>query len=862
MKHIYPVDCFIYLILIFLVSASVCPAQNISDIHKDVFLDDNGVMRWKGDNKEVSLFGVNYTTPFAYSYRAQKKLGLSLKKAIDIDVAQMVRLGLDAFRVHVWDREISDKDGNVINNEHLDLFDYLLSRLEANNIKIIITPIAWWGNGWPERDEKTRGFSELYSKKELITNQDARKSERNYLHQFVNHFNPYTKTAYKNDPNIIAIEIINEPFHPDNGKDVTDYINEMVKVFRDTGYLKPLFYNISQNWNKVQAQAVCNADIQGISFQWYPTDLVHNKMLNGNYLLNVNHYSIPSESISGYSKKAKMVYEFEAADIGKSYMYPAMARSFRESRMQFGTMFAYDPSQIAWSNTEYPTHFLNLLYTPAKAISLLIAGRVFHSVPLGKSFGDYPANNKFGEFRVDYDSDLSIMNSGTEFYYSNSTNDKPLDPSALKHIAGCGNSLLVKYDGTGTYFLDKMENGIWKLEVYPDVLWLRDPFKPTSLSRQAARLFWNQRKISVSLQDLGNNFLITSMGSKKGPPTKALNTESSIMPGVYLLSKEGIGKDQIRKYSSGKIKFLDGLYTPSATPVSVVNNTNLYQVESDPLNFKFKIASDKNILSTSLYIKLVGWRGFAKYPLKNTSGFDYSFTDSSRKSNAGKIQYCIAVKTDDKEFTFPQGVPGSPDNWDFYSDNLWSVDILQPGEPICLFDVTRDREDFIFPHFSPGMRYNVEYKNGTCCEKSSANVSITYSNDYKNAFGVQLNLSGFVNSLKHIINDNKYVVVRARSSKETNTMIGLNFLSDEGKNFGANIELTKEWKDIEIPLSSFKSCSALILPSSYPLFLPEIWNSTADNNESFKDLNKIEFIQIICGKPETGFEIESIYLKK
>src|SRR5665647_343612 len=152
MKHIHPVDCFIYFILVFLVTVSVCPAQNISDIHKhkDVFVDDNGVMRWKGDNKEVSLFGVNYTTPFAYSYRAQKKLGLSLKKAIDIDVAQMVRLGLDAFRVHVWDREISDKNGNVINNEHLDLFDYLLSRLETNNIKIIITPIAWWGNGWPE----------------------------------------------------------------------------------------------------------------------------------------------------------------------------------------------------------------------------------------------------------------------------------------------------------------------------------------------------------------------------------------------------------------------------------------------------------------------------------------------------------------------------------------------------------------------------------------------------------------------------------------------------------------------------------------------------------------------------------------
>jgi hypothetical protein len=868
----YPLNYLKYLCLIFLVCASIGTSQNVSGNHKDIFVDDNGIMRWKEDNTEVSLFGVNYTTPFAYSYRAHKKLGLSLKKSIDIDVAQMVRLGLDAFRVHVWDREISDKDGNIINNEHLDLFDYLLSKLEVNNIKIIITPIAWWGNGWPEPDEKTKGFSDFFSKKELITNQEARRSERNYLSQFVNHFNPYTKTTYKNDPSVIAMEIINEPFHPDNGKDVTDYINEMVKVIRDAGYSKPLFYNISQNWNEVQAQAVCNADIQGISFQWYPTDLVHNKMLNGNYLINVNHYSIPSDSIVGYNKKAKMVYEFEAADIGSSYMYPAMARSFRESSMQFATMFAYDPSQIAWSNTEYPTHFLNLLYTPSKAISLFIASGVFHSLPLGKSFGSYPANNKFGNFHVDFENDLSIMNSDTSFYYSNSTNDVPVNPSALKHIAGCGNSSLVKYDGTGAYFLDKLIDGVWKLEVYPDVLWLNDPFKPTSLSRQVARLYWNQRKISLLLPGLGNNFAITQLDSRKRNYTKSLNSECSLKPGVYLLTRNDIGKERIKKYSSLKISFLNGLYTPppETIPVSVVNFTQHYQAESEFRNFNFKIASEQKITDADLYIKRIGRRGFAKYPLHFVSGFDYAFTDSLRKINSGEIQFCVSFKLNNKEYTFPGGIPGSPGNWDFYSEDLWNTDILQPGELISLLDVTRDRGDFVFPHFNPLMRYNIEYKNGPW-KKSSVSVGITYSKNNIIPFGLQLNVSGLVHSLKNIVNEYKYVVIRARSIKESNTTIGLNFLSEEGKNFGAEIELTNEWKDIEVPLSSFKSCSALVLPASYPSFLPEIWNSAVEDKKPFKDVNMTGSIQITCGnqnskssdeKSETGFEIESVWLKK
>jgi hypothetical protein len=849
--------------MFFLVIASFSIAQKLNYLHKDVYVDNNGVMRWKGDSAEVSLFGVNYTTPFAYSYRAQKKLGLSLKKAIDIDVAQMVRLGLDAFRVHVWDREISDKDGNVINNEHLDLFDYLLSKLEANNIKIIITPIAWWGNGWPEKDEKTTGFSEFYSKKELITNQDARKSERNYLNQFVNHFNPYTKTIYKDDPSVIAMEIINEPSHPDNGKEVTDYINEMVKVFRDAGYAKPLFYNISQNWNKVQAQAVCDADIQGLSFQWYPTDLVHNKMLNGNYLPNVSHYSIPSDSVSGYNKKAKMVYEFEAADVGGSYMYPAMTRSFRESRMQFATMFAYEPSQIAWNNTEYPTHFLNILYTPSKAISLMIAGKVFHTVPLGKTFGDYPANNKFGEFRVDGDTDLSIMNSGTEFYYSNSTNESPLDPSTVKHIAGCGNSSIVKYDGTGAYFLDKLGDGIWKLELYPDALWLRDPFKPTSPLRQVSRLYWNQRKLSVSVNDLGNNFLVTSLDKKKVISTKAVNNECSIMPGVYILTKEGIGKDKVRLYTPAKVKFLDGLYTPPPPDVSVINKTDLYQVEQKPVMFRFKIASDIKISDAALYIKRAGWRGYAKYTLKYISGFDYSFTDSSQRLGAGKIQYCVAVKTNAAEFTFPEGIQGIPDNWDFYTDKLWSTDILQQGESVPLFDVTRDREDFVFPHYKPGMKYNIEYKNGTCCDKSSLSVGLTYSPGIKTVYTVQLNVSGIINSLKDIVNEYSTVIVRARS--ENKSMAGFDFVLDDGRSFNSEIQLTKEWMDISLPVASFRQYRMMILPSSYPLFLPDLLDTKGKDKLSINDLCKIQFIQINCPGQDTilsNIEIESIYLKK
>ncbi|MDP4245273.1 MAG: hypothetical protein Q8932_05440, partial [Bacteroidota bacterium] len=72
-----------------------------------VYVDKQGVMRWNKDHSEAQFFGVNYTVPFAYSYRAHRARGVDPQEAIRQDVYHLARLGVDAFRVHVWDTEIS-----------------------------------------------------------------------------------------------------------------------------------------------------------------------------------------------------------------------------------------------------------------------------------------------------------------------------------------------------------------------------------------------------------------------------------------------------------------------------------------------------------------------------------------------------------------------------------------------------------------------------------------------------------------------------------------------------------------------------------------------------------------------------------
>ncbi|WP_236612911.1 cellulase family glycosylhydrolase, partial [Cesiribacter andamanensis] len=237
------------LIFYLLVLGSDACAQKSSNQKQrnPVYVDAHGVMRWTKDKKEAQFFGVNYTVPFAYGYRSHLALGQDLEKAIDQDVYHMARLGFNAFRVHVWDTEISDTTGTLLKNEHLRLFDYLIQKLKERNIKILITPIAFWGPGYPEPDQPTAGFSSRYPKREAVVNETAIRAQERYLEQFFQHVNPYTGLSYQDDPDVIAAEINNEPHHSGPKEETTEYVNRMVAAVRKSGFSKPIFYNISES---------------------------------------------------------------------------------------------------------------------------------------------------------------------------------------------------------------------------------------------------------------------------------------------------------------------------------------------------------------------------------------------------------------------------------------------------------------------------------------------------------------------------------------------------------------------------------------------------------------------------------------
>jgi hypothetical protein len=252
-------------------------------------------------------------------------------------------------------------------------------------------------------------------------------------------------------------------------------------------------------------------------------------------------------------------------------------------------------------------------------------------------------------------------------------------------------------------------------------------------------------------------------------------------------------------------------------------------------------------------------------------GFDYTVTDTSKIMYSGDLEYCVAVEAGGKTFTFPEVIQNTPGTWDFFTDNLWSMKIVGQNEPIGVLNTSRDRKDFVFPHYDRSRKYSVDFKNGSNSDETALSLYVSFSDEQELPFGVQLNVAGRVKPFADQLEHYQYIVLKARSNQDSMCTIGLNLIMANGKSYGVDTELGTHWQEIEIPLSTFRSRSSLLLPNSYPLFLPKIWDASHDTINDKPNLRSLECLQIITdplairksdGTRETSFEIFSLYLKK
>ncbi|GAA4201431.1 hypothetical protein GCM10022289_14760 [Pedobacter jeongneungensis] len=843
LKKLFPLFAFALVVM-------VSHAQN----KQGVYVDVSGVIRWEKDHKEAAFFGTNYTAPFAYGNRAILRMGVTAQQAIKDDVYHFSRLGLNAFRVHVWDQEIADAEGNLINNEHLRLFDFLLAELKKRKIKTLVTPIAFWGNGYPEKDENTGSFANKYGKDKSVVSEEAFKAQENYLKQFFKHKNPYTGLTYQEDADILATEINNEPHHSGPKERATEYVNRMTAAIKSTGWTKPIFYNISESpW---YADAIVKANVQGHTFQWYPTGLVAGHTLQGNYLPNVAKYKIPFDTIPAFKNRAKAVYEFDAGDVMAPVMYPAMARSFRAAGFQWATQFAYDPMATAYANTEYQTHYLNLAYTPSKAISMLIASKVFHQLGRLDTLNN---GNTFGPFKIDYKNSLSEMNTAEEFYYTNSTSSKIVNATKLKHIAGIGNSKIIHYEGRGAYFIDQVAAGVWRLEIMPDAIQIRDPFEKASPQKEVTRIVWNTLPMNINLPDLGSSFTVKGLNQGNTLNLVAVKNEFNVSPGAYLLVKKNL-KTNLNAQSIYQNIILGEFVAPKASAGDVFVKHQALKTVSEDIAFQIIAEITGLGLKDSAFVQLNAANRWKNIPLQKAQEYQYTATVPAEMVKNGLLKYQIIVhKANGDYITFPVNVKGNPNAWDKLETESYQTYVAAKDAIVEIFNAALDGKNSNI--------YNPDWGNSKVEYISEENPSVL---NMKLSINIpkSIQLMGFQSFFADKmagrvseLNNLKKMVIKIKANTE-NTKVKVGLIDTDAHLFSTEILAGKDFQLIEIPLNQLKNDAQLLLPRPYPGFLPLYYQSPDKAAFDLKNAEKFEItFGYGAGTKPINIAIESIYLK-
>jgi len=725
----------------------------------------HGTLVWKDDGKEVALFGVNYYPPFCIDFQNLGAVGANREQTIRDDVAHFVRMGLDLIRLHCWDRELSDAQGDLLDNEHLRLLDFLLAECKRNGIYAVLTPIAWWPTAEP-----SAGFSNSYPMPQMTSDPKAWEAQRRYLGQFVRHRNRYTGVAYGDEPSIAAFELINEPIYPPDITDerIVSYIDTIAGGIREAGCRKPIFYN---GWGGRLA-AVARSIADGSTFSWYPTGLASGHAQRANFLPRVADFpDMRSPALGG---KAIGVYEFDAADVAESYMYPAMARSFRAGGAQFAAQFEYDALPLAPFNASWQTHFLNLAYTPNKAVSFIIAADAFRNLPRRHPYRAYPANCRFGEYRVSWQEALSERVGEKVFLYSNNTRSKPPRPERLQRIVGCGSSPVVSYDGTGAYFLDRISPGNWRLEVYPDAVWVTDPFAATHVGREVARLYSRKRSMRVLLPDLGERFVIYPRRTAKGG-------SFTVMPGVYLLHRAGA---PLPAADWRGARFVVPRENPQP-PTAVRHDPPAQWAAGAAIPIRATVATrGEPAVAAHFRIDNGAWRAS---PLRRAGAYGYAGAIPAAGVQPGLLSYYLTVMENGRTLAFPGGRERNPaeDNRAAAAE-IWSAAPGMAIPPMAVSD-------------APGQSCKIEAV-GAPDGKTALRLSATGFGEGTSSAGVRLPAAPPPDPSKWTT-----LVVRAHSLLPDTTAVELGLVQSDGSAFGCNVPLNPGWSEWRVPIADLRA---------------------------------------------------------
>jgi hypothetical protein len=494
------------------------------------------------DGREVTLWGVNFQSCMSWEHNRIRSVSgqhrnfdlESYEKMVLEGFDEIQKMGCDLIRVHLSPADYTDNDGNITENPWTHMLDMTMAECRKRGIYVNLSLLNHLG----QHNKKSPFAIHKEKKWKWMITKDGREHGERFVRQLMERQNPLdARSMYRKNPAWIVAEIMNEPHFPvkmgedagvdaiyrdwlqDNGRKVTEssfrafakvsylnYMNRMKRVIEDAGFMGVVCWNLlwsqgpkHMSWAPFEAFSESNLGL--CSFSTYPGQHESSKMKPAEvaqvnqlgYLLKSYHKEDWQGWLRepGYRGKARIVYEYESWHTQSAHLYPLMAKYFKAQGAQMATMWTYTFSDSAPYFSPERSHFLNLISTPKKAASFVVAGEVFRSEkrlePLSFKSDVMDSN---AHYAASYKSDTSYYSDEDSLYHAGNISASELKSRSPKRIAGYGTSPWLDSERRGMYFLERTPK-LWSLELMPHSTFRKTPIiEPNQKRRKKMVELW------------------------------------------------------------------------------------------------------------------------------------------------------------------------------------------------------------------------------------------------------------------------------------------------------------------------------------------------------------------------------------
>jgi hypothetical protein len=433
---------------------------------------------------------------------------------------------------------------------------------------------------------------------------------------------------------------------------------------------------------------------------------------------------------------------------------------------------------------------------------------------------------------------------------------------------------VVAYEGEGIYFLDQVRPGLWRLELYPDAVPVRDPFEPPSPDRIVTRAICRAWPMRLDLPDLGSSFTVQPVTAGNPRTERAVAGRVTVAPGVYVLSAAGPVDVATLPTHLGHLGFAEYHPPPPDTlPPSVVPLFPAALLAGGDAELRARVVDGTPPDSAVLFIKPRTGPSYRGYPMRPVVAYEYAAAVPATTLREGPHDLVITIFRGDSSVTFPGGRRQKPTAWNYSGRESWTVEVVGPRTPLRLFDPASDAELLSFSRIGDAGRrglFHLGLSEVTGRPVFRFALPVDSSGWGPPDYTASLVIASEIRARQGTIAGAKAVRLRLRGLGPRQKL-HLTLMEDDGTSWIAALPVDSTWSEPSLPLSAFVIGRGVLLPQGFPGEW-NYWVGPAEGRGNRADRPRLEHLErlqlslrredgVVISPERYGVEVEWVTLE-